>query len=144
MMRLGAVARRWSNSELLWRYRKPAARQPANRPPGGRMAARFRAREVDRGGQSETSVSKAAARIEFPADFARIRDTNLAAATEIQSRVRDQFEAFIAKGYAATGIHTHNGVATYILEPSAEIAGLLLRRSPSISRVTLRNESPNP
>jgi predicted GNAT superfamily acetyltransferase len=124
MMRLGAVARRWIPNCYGVTESPLHGSLPTDRLVAEWRLDSERVKSIVAG--NPTSVSKAAARIEFPADFARIRDANLAAATEIQSNVRDQFADWIAKGYAATGIHTHNGVATYTLEPSAEIAGLTL------------------
>jgi len=124
LMRLGAVARRWIPNCYGITESPLHGSLPTDRLVAEWQLDSERVESLVAG--NPTSVSKAAARIEFPADFARIRDTNLAAAAEIQSKVRDQFADLIAKGYAATGIHTHDGVASYVLEPSAEIAGLYL------------------
>lgn len=124
LMRLGAVARRWIPNCYGVTESPLHGSLPTDRLVAEWRLDSERVKSVVAG--NPTSVSKRAMRIEFPADFPGIRDTNLEVATEIQSKVRDQFEALLAKGYAATGIRTQEGVATYILEPSAEIAGLSL------------------
>lgn len=124
LMRLGAVARRWIPNCYGVTESPLHGSIPTDRLVAEWQLDSERVKSIVAG--NPTSVNKAAERIEFPADFARIRDTNLAAATEIQSKVRERFATLIAKGYAATGIHTHNGVASYVLEPGAEIAGLHL------------------
>ncbi|MFY9689141.1 MAG: hypothetical protein WA369_00625 [Candidatus Acidiferrales bacterium] len=124
LMRLGAVARRWI----------PNCYGVTDSPlhgslPTDRLVAEWRldserVKSIVAGDREP--VSAAAMRVEYPADFGRIRDTDLEAATEIQSKVRDQFEGLIAKDYAATGIERRDGMASYILEPRGEIAGLSL------------------
>lgn len=124
LMRLGAVARRWIPNCYGVTESPLHGSLPTDRLVAEWRLDSERVQSIVAG--NPMSVSHAAERVEFPADFSRIRDTDLEAATEIQSKVRDRFEALIARGYAATGIRTHEGVATYILEPSAEIAGLSL------------------
>lgn len=124
LMRLGAVARRWIPNCY------GVTESPLHGSlPTDRLVAEWRLdseRVTSIVESGRMAVSKSATRIEFPANFARIRDTDLKAATQIQSKVRDQFDAFFAKDYVATGIETRDGVASYILEPRGEIAGLSL------------------
>jgi len=124
LMRLGAVARRWIPNCYGVTESPLHGSLPTDRLVAEWRLDSERVQSIVAG--NPMSVTKAAVRIEFPADFPRIRDTNLEAATQIQSKVRDQFEALFAKGYAATGIETRHGVASYILEPRGEIAGLNL------------------
>jgi predicted GNAT superfamily acetyltransferase len=124
LMRLGAVARRWIPNCYGVTESPLHGSLPTDRLVAEWRLDSERVKSIVAG--NPMSVSKAAERVEFPADFSRIRDTNLDVATEIQSKVREQFEALLAKGYAATGIETRHGVATYTLEPSGEIAGLSL------------------
>ena len=124
LMRLGAVARRWIPNCYGVTESPLHGSLPTDRLVAEWRLDSERVKSIVAG--SPMSVSKAAERIEFPADFSRIRDTNLEAATQIQSRVRDQFEVLLAKGYVATRIETRDGVASYTLEPRAEVAGLSL------------------
>jgi len=124
LMRLGAVARRWIPNCY------GVTESPLHGSlPTDRLVAEWRLdseRVKSIVADNRMPVSGAAERIEFPGDFPRIRDTNLEAATQIQSKVRDRFVALFAKGYVATGIDTRDGVATYVLEPRGKIAGLNL------------------
>jgi len=124
LVRLGAVARRWIPNCY------GITESPLHGSlPTDRLVAEWRLDServksiVASGG---TLASGAATRIEFPADFSRIRDTDLDAAKKIQSEVRDRFESWFAKGYVATGIETRDGMAGYILQPRGEITGLSL------------------
>ena len=124
LMRLGAVARRWIPNCY------GVTESPLHGSlPTDRLVAEWRLdseRVKSIVADNRMPVSGAAERIEFPGDFPRIRDTNLEAAAQIQSKVRDRFVALFAKGYVATGIDTRDGVATYVLEPRGKIAGLSL------------------
>ena len=128
LMRRGAVARRWIPNCY------GVTESPLHGSlPTDRLVAEWRLdseRVKSIVGGNRTPVSKAAKRIEYPADFPRIRDSDLAAAARIQSRVRDQFKDLLAKGYVATGIETRDGVAGYVMEPGAEIVGLSLPALP--------------
>ena len=60
------------------------------------------------------------ARIRVPADFGRIRGTKPEEAARLQAEVRQEFEHWLASGYAATGIDRNDEAAEYLLEPWAE------------------------
>ncbi|HTZ98950.1 MAG TPA: GNAT family N-acetyltransferase [Candidatus Aquilonibacter sp.] len=124
LMRLGAVARRWIPNCYGITESPLHGSLPTDRLVAEWRLDSERVRSIV--GSDRPAVTLEPARIEFPADFSRIRDMDLNAAIEIQSRVRDEFQALFAKDYVATGIETRNGVAGYMLEPRAEIAGLIL------------------
>ncbi|HEX4002791.1 MAG TPA: hypothetical protein VHX36_09085 [Candidatus Acidoferrales bacterium] len=124
LMRLAAVARRWIPNCYGVTESPLHGSLPTDRLVAEWRLDSERVNSIVAG--KPAPVSAAASRIEFPADFSRIRDTNLDAATKIQSRVRDQFTVLFAKDYVATGLETRDGLASYILEPRAEIAGLRL------------------
>ena len=65
-------------------------------------------------------------RVPIPADFAEVKENDRAAAARVQSEVREQFQKWFAKGYAATGVESREGATDYLLEPSAAIDGLRL------------------
>jgi predicted GNAT superfamily acetyltransferase len=124
LMRLGAVARRWIPNCYGVTESPLHGSLPTDRLVAEWRLDAERVKSIVAGNREP--VSGRAVRVEFPADFARIRDVDLEAATDIQSRVRDQFEALIAKEYVATGLETRDGMASYILEPRGEIVGLSL------------------
>ncbi|PYU25804.1 MAG: acetyltransferase [Acidobacteria bacterium] len=86
-----------------WRLRSPRVRRAiADKRP----AAKARSKEFTR--------------IRVPADFARIRSTNPEDAARLQGEVRQEFEHWLASGYAATGIDRTDDAAEYLLEPWAD------------------------
>ncbi len=65
-------------------------------------------------------------RVSIPANLAEIRESNRQAVAEVQARAGEQFQKWFAKGYAATGVESHDGASDYLLQPVAEIDGLRL------------------
>jgi len=61
--------------------------------------------------------SKKIVRIRVPVDFAKLRGTKVEEATRLQSEVRLEFEHWLGRGYAATGLDTSGRGAEYLLEP---------------------------
>jgi predicted GNAT superfamily acetyltransferase len=61
--------------------------------------------------------SKDRAQILVPADLPEPRQSDLAKSVAIQSKIREQFQNWIAKGYAATRVEIDAEGARYILEP---------------------------
>jgi predicted GNAT superfamily acetyltransferase len=57
------------------------------------------------------------AEILIPAEMPRLRRDNSAEALRIQTEAREQFQHWIAKGYAATAIEINSEGGRYILEP---------------------------
>jgi len=119
--RLGAIARRFipnmygiTTSPLHGRL--PTDRLVAEWPL--RSARVRRALADKRPGTSPRS--KKFVRIRIPADFAKTRGTNPEEATRLQAEARQEFEHWLARGYAATGIHRTDEAAEYLLEPWAE------------------------
>jgi predicted GNAT superfamily acetyltransferase len=70
--------------------------------------------------RAASSRGKKFVRIRIPADFARIRGTNPEEAAHLQGEVRLEFEHWLARGYAATGIDKTDDAAEYLLEPWAD------------------------
>lgn len=68
----------------------------------------------------------AARRASLPADIGELKIKNRAAAMDIQSDVRMQFEKYFANGYVATGFETDGATAEYTFEQADAIAGLQL------------------
>jgi len=65
-------------------------------------------------------------RVTIPQNLAEIRESDREAAARVQGEVREQFQNWFAKGFAATGVESRDGVTDYLLEPVAEIDGLRL------------------
>ena len=63
-----------------------------------------------------------AMRIAIPSNIDELRTKDRDAAVQIQSRMREQFEALFAKGFVATGIESTPTTTDYILEPASLIA----------------------
>jgi len=66
---------------------------------------------------SPMPASKARAEILVPAEMPLLRRENSSEALRIQTEVREKFQSWIAKGYAATTIEISSEGGRYILEP---------------------------
>jgi predicted GNAT superfamily acetyltransferase len=64
-------------------------------------------------------TSKKAVRITVPSNIEELRATHPSGAREVQSEVREQFLAWLKKGYAATAVASSEGGMDYILEPGS-------------------------
>lgn len=69
---------------------------------------------------SAPQPSTARAEILIPAEIPRLRRENSSEALRIQTEVREQFQSWIANGYAATAIEITDAGGKYILEPWSE------------------------
>ena len=67
--------------------------------------------------KSAAQSSEARAEILVPIEMPRLRRENSSEALRIQSEVREKFQSWIAKGYAATAIEINSEGGRYILEP---------------------------
>src|SRR5438874_2719394 len=83
-------------------------------------AGRVRRALAEKRTRRRKSRSKEFARIRVPADFGRLRGTQPEEAARVQAEVRQEFEHWLAAGYAATGIDRNDEGAEYLLEPWAE------------------------
>jgi predicted GNAT superfamily acetyltransferase len=66
---------------------------------------------------SATDASNERAEILIPAEMPRLRRENSSEALRIQTEVREKFQSWITKGYAATAIEINSEGGRYILEP---------------------------
>jgi predicted GNAT superfamily acetyltransferase len=66
------------------------------------------------------------ARVTLPTNFGKTRASDLDAAGGIQTKAREQFTEWFAKGYVATSVESGSGTTSYILEPREAVAGLSL------------------
>jgi len=71
-------------------------------------------------------VCGSSVRISLQANLEEMKSADLAAAEQIQSEAREQFQKWFAGGYVATAIEDRGDSRDYILEPAGAIAGLLL------------------
>lgn len=62
----------------------------------------------------------------MPAKMAEIKTKDRAAAENIQTALRHEFQHLFREGYVATGLHRRADTVEYILQPAASIAGLRL------------------
>jgi predicted GNAT superfamily acetyltransferase len=92
--------------------------------PTDRLVAEWRLRSqrvsralADKRPASVKSQRKRLVRIKIPADFAQIRGTNPEEAARLQAEVRLEFEHWLGRGYAATGLERRDKKAEYLLEP---------------------------
>ena len=67
------------------------------------------------------------ARITLPSNLAEVKAGDSAAAARIQAEVREQFQKWFSKGYAATNIESSGATMDYTLEPATAVAGLQLQ-----------------
>ena len=61
--------------------------------------------------------AEAPAAIELPADLERLQQEDSALVGQTQSRIRDEFTKWFAKGYAAVALRTSPGNPAYLLTP---------------------------
>jgi predicted GNAT superfamily acetyltransferase len=71
------------------------------------------------------SISKAE-RMPVPTNISELKASDHAGAVRVQSKVREQFQHWFAKGFAVTSIESRGVNTDYILEPARSIAGLAL------------------
>jgi predicted GNAT superfamily acetyltransferase len=57
------------------------------------------------------------ATIEIPAELERWKESNMAAAERVQARIREEFTAWFARGYAAIGVKKSATGMAYLLAP---------------------------
>ena len=95
--------------------------------PTDRLVAEWRLRSLrvsrvlaDKRLSARRSRKKELVRIKIPVDFAHIRGTNPEEATRLQAEVRLEFEHWLGRGYAATGLEVSEDKAEYLLEPWTE------------------------
>jgi len=72
--------------------------------------------------QSRDEQTAETVAIPVPLNIADLRLRDRDAAQRIQSNVREQFQKWFARGYAATGIVSRGDVAEYLLQPVVSVA----------------------
>jgi len=65
----------------------------------------------------EPEVASAAARIDLPAELDRWKQSDAAELAKVQARIREEFTAWFARGYAAVGMGQLTGGTAYVLVP---------------------------
>lgn len=71
-------------------------------------------------------VKGSAERISLPGNLDEVREKDRDAALKIQTTARERFAALFQQGHVATGLESGAATTEYILEPTANIAGLRL------------------
>jgi predicted GNAT superfamily acetyltransferase len=67
--------------------------------------------------RTEPDAASFAARIELPAELARWKQSDTARVARVQARIREEFSAWFARGYAAVGVGKSSESAAYLLTP---------------------------
>jgi predicted GNAT superfamily acetyltransferase len=122
LVRLGAVVQRY-NADFYGPTTSPLhANLPTDRLVAEWMlrSARVEAAVAERA----PAAPEDAVRILVPADIATLRRTEPAKAAQIQRGVRDEFQKWFAKGYAAVGMEVSAKGGTYLLAPAAKVEGM--------------------
>jgi predicted GNAT superfamily acetyltransferase len=120
LMRLGAIARRYLPNVYGVTSSPLHGGIPTDRLVAEWWLASPRV-EAILAGRTTTShqpaLAQDRAQILVPADLPEPRQSDLAKSVAIQSKIRDQFQRWLAKGYAATAVELGADGARYILEP---------------------------
>ncbi|MBI2955880.1 MAG: GNAT family N-acetyltransferase [Acidobacteria bacterium] len=66
--------------------------------------------------------SEAGVRVRVPINIAELKRSDPALAERLQSRTREEFQQWLAQGYAATGFEFETDAGAYLLEPFEEPA----------------------
>ena len=128
LMRLGAIVRRFlpncygiTTSPLHgglptdrlvaeWWLRSPRVEAISERQGRGSVGAQHAV-------PARESANRAVVRIHVPAEIEELRRTDRSQALRVQSQVREQFQHWLARGYAATGLERTSQGGDYLLEP---------------------------
>lgn len=124
LARLGAIARRFIPNCYGITASPMHAGIPTDRLVAEWWLASDRVKAIIDGGPA--TVTQSTARISIPADIPQRKSIDRDAALGIQTKARDQFQKWIAQGYAATGVDKRGSEMEYILEPGGAISGLHL------------------
>jgi predicted GNAT superfamily acetyltransferase len=117
-MRLGAIARRYLPNCYGVTTSPLHGGMPTDRLIAEWWLDSPRVNHLLNGGAPTVTKSKGArAEILIPIEIPRLRRENSAEALRIQTEVREQFQTWIAKCYAATAIEINSDRGRYILEP---------------------------
>ncbi len=88
---------------------------------GGRWSASHAGRGVQRGGRNtERAGGKNAARIRIPGELAAMRQKKPGQALRMQAQIRQEFEYWLHRGYAAVSVRAEETGGEYLLEPWPE------------------------
>jgi len=120
LVRLGAIARRYLPNVYGVTSSPLHGGIPTDRLVAEWWLASPRVKAILAGGTdspSHPAASQERAQILVPADLPEPRQSDLAKSKIIQARIRDQFQSWLAKGYAATAVEFGADGARYILEP---------------------------
>jgi predicted GNAT superfamily acetyltransferase len=119
-MRLGAIARKYLPNVYGITSSPLHGGIPTDRLIAEWWLASPRVKAILSGNANEShqsAPSQEGVQILVPADLPEPRQSDLAKSIAIQSRIREQFQIWIAKGYAATRVERSADGARYILEP---------------------------
>jgi len=116
-MRLGAVARRYIPNAYGITTSPLHSGMATDRLVAEWHLRSERVRRVIAGKRATPVFSARSARIPVASDLGEMKTSDPVAATRVQAKMRAQFQAWQAKGYAATAIAPGKAGVDYILEP---------------------------
>jgi predicted GNAT superfamily acetyltransferase len=117
LMRLGAIARKYLPNVYGITSSPLHGGIPTDRLIAEWWLGSPRVKAILAGNVGTQPRSQNRAEILVPADLPEPRQSDLAKSVAIQSKIREQFQMWIAEGYAATSVERSADGARYILEP---------------------------
>jgi len=118
-MRLGAIARRYLPNAYGITSSSLHASLPTDRLVAEWHLRSRRALHALVGKQAIASKSKRAERITVPSNMEELKRSHPSGAREVQSEVREAFQNWFGKGYAATAVSPGVNGMDYVLEPGS-------------------------
>ena len=118
-MRLGAIARRYLPNAYGITTSPLHGSLPTDRLVAGWHLRSRRVLRILADNQATAPKSKKAVRITVPSNIEELRSSHPSGALEVQSEVRDAFQNWFTKGYAATAVLPSDNGTDYILEPGS-------------------------
>jgi predicted GNAT superfamily acetyltransferase len=124
LVRLGAMARRFIPNCYGVTQSRLHAGMPTDRLVAEWWLASERVKSIlaDDPLPSRSSV----ARVSLPAGISELKSADRDTGIRIQSGLREQFQKWLSRGYAVTGVEKRGSAVDYLLEPAGAIAGLTL------------------
>lgn len=113
--RLGAIMRRYVRNQYGLTSSPLHGGLPTDRLVAEWWLATPRVEAMVRGEKAPHAAG--AVRVQVPAAIHEVKKSDLAAAEKMQGEVREQFEHWFSRGYAATGFVLEESGGTYLLEP---------------------------
>lgn len=121
LVRLGVVARKYLPNLYGITDSPLHARMPTDRLLAEWWLESPRVRRVIEGREQAEPPSADAPCVTFPADIAERKRADPREGAHVQNRIREEFQAWFSRGYAATRFQVRGDVAEYLLQPIARL-----------------------